>query len=89
MYIFVGPVTHYSCRLDLMGFFAIYPVNSLWPSSLGSSVCWASTNGPQHIAQESLKRKEEKDEEVMAEKGTQVVAEEELEEVDLGSSSQE
>ena len=50
MYIFVGPVTHYSCRLGLMGFFAIYPVNSLWPSSLGSSVCWASTNSPQHLA---------------------------------------
>ena len=50
MYIFVGPVTHCSCRLGLMGFFAIYPVNSLWPSSLGSSVCWASTNGPQHLA---------------------------------------
>ena len=50
MYIFVGAVTHYSCRLGLMGFFAIYPVNSLWPSSLGSSVCWASINGPQHLA---------------------------------------
>ena len=47
MYIFVGLVTHYSCCLGLMGFFAIYPVNSLWPSSLGSSVYWASTNGPQ------------------------------------------
>ena len=50
MYIFVGPVTHYSCRLGLMGFFPIYPVNSLWSSSLGSSVCWASTNGPQNLA---------------------------------------
>ena len=50
IYIFVGPVTHCSCRLGLMGYFAIYPVNSLWPSSLGSSVCWASTNGPQHLA---------------------------------------
>ena len=47
MYTFVGPVTHYSYRLGLMGFFAIYPVNSLWPSLLGPSVCWASTNGPQ------------------------------------------
>ena len=50
MYIFVGPVTHYSCRLGLMGVFAIYSVNSLWSSSLGSSVCWASTNGPQHLS---------------------------------------
>ena len=50
MYIFVGTVTYYSCRLGLMGFFAIYSVNSLWSSSLGSSVCWASTNGPQHLA---------------------------------------
>ena len=50
MYIFVGPVTHYSCRLGLMGFFAIYSVNSLWSSSLGSSIYWASTNGPQHLA---------------------------------------
>ena len=49
MYIFVGPVTHYSCRLGLMGFFAIYSVNSLWSSSLGSSICWASTNGPQQL----------------------------------------
>ena len=36
-----------------------------------------------------MKKEEEKDEEVMAEKDAQVVAEEELEEVDLGSSSQE
>ena len=50
MYIFVGPVTHYSCRLGLTGFFAFYLVNSLWPSSLGSSVYWAFTNGPQHLA---------------------------------------
>ena len=35
-------------------------------------------------AQESLKKEEEKDEEVVAEKDAQVVAEEELEEVDLG-----
>ena len=41
------------------------------------------------IAQESLKKEEEKDEEVMVEKDAQVMAEEELEEVDLGSSSQE
>ena len=41
------------------------------------------------IAQESLKREEEKDEEVMTEKDAQVVAEEQLEEVDLGSGSQE
>ena len=39
------------------------------------------------IAQESLKREEEKDEEVMTEKDAQVMAEEELEEVDLGSGS--
>ena len=50
MYIFVGPVIHYSCRLGLTSFFAFYLVNSLWPSSLGSSVYWASTNGPQHLA---------------------------------------
>ena len=56
MYIFVGPVTHYSCHLGLMGFFAIYSVNFLWSSSLGSSVCWASTNGPQHLAPEHMKR---------------------------------
>ena len=41
------------------------------------------------VAQESLKKEEEKDEEVVAEKDAQVVAEEELEEVDLGSGSQE
>ena len=49
MYTFVGPVTHHSCRLGLMVFFTIYTVNSLWPSSLGFSIYWASTNGPQHI----------------------------------------
>ena len=47
MYTFVGLVTHYSCRLGLMVFFTIYTVNSLWPSSLGFSIHWASTNGPQ------------------------------------------
>ena len=41
------------------------------------------------VAQESLGKEEEKDEEVTAKKDTQVVAEEELEEVDLGSDSQE
>ena len=41
------------------------------------------------IAQESLKREEETDEEVMAEKDAHVVAEEELEEINLGSGSQE
>ena len=50
MYTFVGPVTHYSCRLGLMVFFAIYTVNSLWPSLLVLSIHWASTNGPQHLA---------------------------------------
>ena len=40
-------------------------------------------------AQESLEKEEEKDEEVVAEKDAQVVVEEELEEVGLGSSSQE
>ena len=39
------------------------------------------------IAQESLKREEEKDEEVITEKDAQGVVEEELEEIDLGSSS--
>ena len=39
------------------------------------------------IAQESSKREEEKDEEVMVEKDAQVVAKEELEEVELGSGS--
>ena len=32
------------------GFFAIYLVNFLWPSLYGFFVCWASTNGPQHLA---------------------------------------
>ena len=41
------------------------------------------------IAQESLKREEEKDEEVMIEKDAQVVAEKEFEEVNLGSGSQQ
>ena len=41
------------------------------------------------IAQESSKREEEKYEEVMTEKDAKVEAEEELEEVDLGSGSQE
>ena len=41
------------------------------------------------IAQESLKREEEKDEKVMTEKDAQFVAEEQLKEVDLGSGSQE
>ena len=36
-----------------------------------------------------MKKEEEKDEEVMAEKNEQVVIEEELEEVDLGFGSQE
>ena len=38
-------------------------------------------------AQESLKKEEEKDEEIVAKKDAQVVAEEGLEEVDLGSGS--
>ena len=42
-----------------------------------------------YIAQENLKREGEKDEEVMTENDAQVVAEEELEEVDLGFGSQE
>ena len=41
------------------------------------------------VAEESLGKEEEKDEEVAVEKDTQVVAEEELEEVDLGSYSRE
>ena len=41
------------------------------------------------IAQESSKREEEKDEEVMTEKDAQFMAEEKLKEVDLGSGSQE
>ena len=41
------------------------------------------------IAEESLGKEEEKDEEVTAEKDAQVVVEEELEEVDLGSDSRE
>ena len=36
-----------------------------------------------------MKKEEENDQDVMVEKDAQVVAEEELEEVDLGSSSQE
>ena len=39
------------------------------------------------VAEENLGKEEEKDEEVAAKKDTQVVAEEELEEVDLGSDS--
>ena len=45
----VGLMAHYSCRLGLMVYFTIYTVNSLWPSSLGLSFHWASTNGPQHL----------------------------------------
>ena len=51
------------------------------------------TQGWQHESlaccaiQESLEKGEENDEEVVAEKDTQVVVEEELEKVDLGSSS--
>ena len=41
------------------------------------------------VAEESLGKEEEKDEEVAAEKDTQVVAVEELKEVDLGSGSRE
>ena len=41
------------------------------------------------VAEESLGKEEEKDEEVTLEKDAQVVAEEELEEVDLGSDLQE
>ena len=41
------------------------------------------------VAQESLGREEEKDGEVVAEKEAQVVIEEELEEVNLGSDLQE
>ena len=40
-----------------------------------------------YVAQESLKKEEERDGEVVAEKDAQVVAEEELEEVDLGFGS--
>ena len=47
----------------------------------GSLACYA--------AQESLEKEEKKDEEVVAEKDAHVVAEEELEEVDLGFGSQE
>ena len=53
------------------------------------------TQGWQHeslaccVAQESLEKEEKKDEEVVAEKDAKVMAEEELEEVDLGSGSQE
>ena len=53
------------------------------------------TQGWQHgslacyVAQEDLEKGKEKDEELMAEKDAQVVVEEELEEVDLGSDSQE
>ena len=47
----------------------------------GSLVCF--------VAQESLGKEEEKDGEVVAEKDAKVVVEEELEEVDLGSGSQE
>ena len=54
MYTFVGPVTHHSCCLDLMVYFTIYTVNSLWPSSLGFSIYWASTNGPQQGESESF-----------------------------------
>ena len=42
-----------------------------------------------YAAQESLKKEEERDEEVVPKKVAQVVVEEELEEVDLGSGSQE
>ena len=41
------------------------------------------------VAKGSLGKEEEKDETLAAEKDTQIVAEEELEEVDLGSDSQE
>ena len=47
----------------------------------GSLVCF--------VAQESLGKEEEKDGEVVAEKEAQVVIEEELEEVNLGSDLQE
>ena len=39
------------------------------------------------VAQENLEKGKEKDEEVVAEKDAQAMAEEELEEVDLGSGS--
>ena len=42
-----------------------------------------------YVAEGSLGKEEEKDEAVVAEKDIQVMAEEELEEVDLGSDSQE
>ena len=41
------------------------------------------------VAEESLGKEEEKEEAVVAEKNIQVMAEEELEEVDLGSESRE
>ena len=56
---------------------------------MGSTQEWQHGSLACCIAQESLKKEEEKDEEVMVEKDAQVMAEEELEEVDLGSSSQE
>ena len=42
-----------------------------------------------YVAEGSLGKEEEKDEAVAAEKDIQVIAEEELEEVDLGSDSRE
>ena len=55
----------------------------------GPTQGWQHESLACYAAQESLEKEKETDEDVVAEKDAHVVAEEELEEVDLGSGSQQ
>ena len=56
---------------------------------MGPTQEWQHGSLACYTAQESLEKEEKKDEEVVAEKDAHIVAEEELEQVDLGFGSQE
>ena len=49
IYLFVGPVIYYSCRLGLMGFL-LFILSILYdPHYWAFLSAWASTNGPQQV----------------------------------------
>ena len=50
IYLFVGPMIHYSCRLGLMGFLLFILSILCGPHYWAFLSAWASTNGPQHLA---------------------------------------
>ena len=47
IYLFVGPVIHYFCRLGLMGFLLFILSILCGPHYWAFLYAWASTNGPQ------------------------------------------